>query len=126
MAALGQVLRNAATYDAGDRGARGAGPALASGRRLGQTWPATPSTRLANTHFYAGHYDTSDSLNRLVLAMNRRLYGDRHPMVADDLINLGASQFERGDYPDAEPYDRQALDITQAWYGEDHRRRRRT
>ncbi len=77
-------------------------------------------TELANSHFYAGHYDTSDALNRRVLSMDRQLYGERHPHVADDLINLGAIQYEGGHFAEAERYDRQSLDIMQAFYGKDH------
>ena len=43
--------------------------------------------------------------------MNRQLYGQRHPRVADILINLGAAQQERARYPEAERFDRQALDL---------------
>ncbi len=75
---------------------------------------------LANSHFYAGHLDTSDSLNQVALTIFRAGRGDRHPLVADALINLGASQFERGNYAEAERYDREALDRTVAWYGHDH------
>ena len=53
---------------------------------------ASSLSELANTHFYAGHYGTSEALNERVLGMNRQLYGDRHPLVADTLINLGAIQ----------------------------------
>ncbi|HEV8197609.1 MAG TPA: serine/threonine-protein kinase [Gemmatimonadales bacterium] len=86
--------------------------------------PATPElanslTELANTHFYAGHYDASDSLNRIVLAMNGQFYGERHPKIAEGFINLGAAQSERGHYDRAERFYRKALDITQAWYGKD-------
>jgi eukaryotic-like serine/threonine-protein kinase len=72
---------------------------------------------LANANFYVGHYDISQSLNERVLSMHRRLYGTRHPSVADDLINLGAIQHERGRYPDAERFYREALDINRTWYG---------
>ena len=75
---------------------------------------------LANANFYAGHYDVSDSLNRLVLDVHRRIYGERHPSVSDDLVNLGASQFERANYVEAERLYRQALEITMAYYGRDH------
>jgi len=75
---------------------------------------------LADAQFYAGHYDVCDNLNRQALALHRQIFGDRHPLVADDLINLGAVQFEHAHYPDAERYYRQALDINQAWYGQDH------
>ncbi len=117
LSALGQVLQDRGAYDeaivvqAELVGMAGTGdsPELAGSM-----------SQLASTHFYAGHYDTADSLNTQVLAMSRRLYGDHHPMVAEDLINLGATQLERGDYTAAEGYDRQALEITRAWYGEDH------
>ncbi|HET6568894.1 MAG TPA: tetratricopeptide repeat protein [Rhodothermales bacterium] len=75
---------------------------------------------LANIHYYAGHYAASDSLNRLALVMNRKLYGARHPLVADVLINLGAVQFEWGHYGEAERFYRQALEINLAFYGPDH------
>ncbi|MEO7684040.1 MAG: serine/threonine-protein kinase, partial [Gemmatimonadaceae bacterium] len=81
---------------------------------------AATLTQLANAHFYAGNYALSDTLNRRVLAMDRKLYGERHPHVADDLLNLGAIQFEWQHYPEAERYDRQALDIIRAWYGNNH------
>jgi serine/threonine-protein kinase len=77
-------------------------------------------TELANCHFYAGHYDTSESLNQRLLAMDRELYGERHPHVADDVINLGAIQYERGRFGEAERFYRQGLDITQSFYGKDH------
>lgn len=75
---------------------------------------------LASAHFYMGHYDASDSLNRIVLAQHRALYGARHPSVAEDLINLGATEFERGRYVEAERYDREALAITESFYGAEH------
>ena len=77
-------------------------------------------TELANCHFYLGHYDTSDELNRRILAMDQKLYGEHHPHIADDLINLGAIQYERGHYAECENYYRRALDITQSFYGKDH------
>jgi len=81
---------------------------------------AATITELANTHFYAGHFAISDSLNRRALEMDRSLYGPRHPNVADDLINLGAIQYEYGHYFAAERYYREALGIIRAWYGNDN------
>ena len=75
---------------------------------------------LANAHFYAGHYNVSDSINRKVLAIDRRIYGDRHPHVADDLVNLGAIQLEFSNNPAAEKFYREALAIVRPWYGNDH------
>ncbi len=119
LSALGQVLQARGEYD---EAIAVQAELVALYRAEGPESPDLGATmsELASSHFYAGHYDTADSLNTLVLALSRRVYGDRHPMVAEDLINLGATQLERGDYPAAEAYDRQALEITRAWYGEDH------
>ena len=115
-AALGRVLRERGQYDS-------AVAVLQDAVRL-QSVPGADSTdlsetltTLANTQYYAGHYATSDSLNRRVLAMDRALHGDRNPSVADDLINLGAIEHDLGHYPEAERFYREALDIDRAWYG---------
>ncbi|MDB4910418.1 MAG: protein kinase, partial [Gemmatimonadetes bacterium] len=116
--ALGQLLEDRGAYDQ-------AITVLEDAVRLQSTDGesrdlAETLTELANSHFYAGHYAICDSLNRRVLAMDRRLYGDRHPHVADDLINLGAVQLELGHFAEAERFDREALDITERWYGRNH------
>ena len=77
-------------------------------------------SELANCYFYAGNYSASDSLNQQILAMDRKLYGERHPHIANDLINLGAIQYEWSHYIEAERYYRKALDIIEAFYGKDH------
>jgi serine/threonine-protein kinase len=77
-------------------------------------------TELANTHFYAGHLDQAEALNRQVLEMDRQLRGSGHPHVADDLLNLSAIESSRGRYGEAERLDRQAVGILTAWYGADH------
>jgi len=77
-------------------------------------------TELANAHFYAGHYALADSINRMVLAIDRAVHGPRHPAVASDLVNLGATQQEWGHWDVAEGYYRQALDLYRGWYGENH------
>jgi serine/threonine-protein kinase len=118
-ASLGQVLEERGDYDR-------AIAVLDSAVRLQSVQPAvTPElaatlTELANAHFYAGHFPVSDTLNRRVLAMDRKLYGERHPHVADDLINLGAIQLEWQNFAEAERYNREALAIIRAWYGNNH------
>jgi len=77
-------------------------------------------TELANAHFYQGHYDISESLNKQALVIDRRLFGERHPAVVQELNNLGAIEESRGNYSGAEAYYRQALAVTEAWYGTDH------
>ena len=117
--ALGKVLENKGDYPAAIRTLEEA-VRLQSGRPDGLADLSESLTELANSHFYAADYAKSDELNRRVIALDRQLYGDRHPHVADDLINLGAVQFEWGRYAEAERQDREALDIFRAWYGPDH------
>ncbi|MGA8150305.1 MAG: serine/threonine-protein kinase [Terriglobales bacterium] len=118
-AALGTILENRGEYDQAiqvlEEASRLQSAPGASEADLGATL-----SELANSQFYAGHYDISNSINQRVLATDRRIYGERHPQVANDLINLGAIQYEQGHYPEAEKYQREALDITQGFYGKNH------
>jgi serine/threonine-protein kinase len=118
LTALGTVLEErgrydeaAAVLDSAVSALAGRGPSPELSASLGE---------LANTHFYAGNLVVSDSLNRLLLDMDRELYGERHPSVGDGLINLGAIRFQLGEYVAAEELYRRALDILVAYYGLDH------
>jgi eukaryotic-like serine/threonine-protein kinase len=118
-AALGYVLRNRGQRDS-------ALMFLHTAARL-QSAPGGDSadlsetmTSLANVYYDAGKYQASDSLNRLVLGVDRVIHGDHHPSVAIDLTNLGAIEHELGRYPEAERLYREAIDIDRAWYGETH------
>jgi serine/threonine-protein kinase len=118
-ALLGKILEDRGTYPAAIAVLEEAVRLQSASEGSRADLSATLS-ELANCHFYAGNLDTSESLNQKILAMDRELYGERHPHIADDLINLGAIQYERGRFADAERYYRQGLDITQAFYGKDH------
>ncbi|MCC6348321.1 MAG: serine/threonine protein kinase [Candidatus Eisenbacteria bacterium] len=115
---LGRVLSNAGSYAEAE-------PLLLESVRLYSAPGADAGERastltdLANTYYYLGRLDESDSLNRIVLAATRARLGDRHPSVADNLINLGAIEDERGRHEQAEGYYRRALDIVRGWYGDD-------
>jgi serine/threonine-protein kinase len=119
MYTLGEVLVNEGKYDQGIQ-------VLDQAVKIQSAPGGVPAdlaetlTELANAQFYAGHLDISNSLNLRVVAMDRQLYGDRHPNVGEDLINLGAIQTEWGHYAETERYYRQALDIIQSFYGKDH------
>jgi serine/threonine-protein kinase len=100
-------------------------PVLREAERLYRA-PGTPEkdladvmTLTANVHFYQGDFAASDSISRIVLEMTKQMYGPRHPNVADDLIDLGASQDDEGHYEQAVRDFRDALDITRSWYGPD-------
>jgi eukaryotic-like serine/threonine-protein kinase len=117
-AALGRLLEERGKYGEAIQVLDGAVKQMS---RSGKETPELSSalSELANTHFYAGHYDESNALNQRVLEMDRRLYGNRHPSVANDLFNLGAIQFQWGRYSQAEKFYRQGLEIDRDWYGND-------
>jgi eukaryotic-like serine/threonine-protein kinase len=119
MSALGRVLENAGRYPDAIRELEEA-VRLQTGRPGLEGDLSASLTELANCHFYTGQYPKADELNQKVLEVDRRLYGPRHPHVADDMINLGAVQLETGDYAAAEKWNREALEIMSAWYGPDH------
>ncbi|MEP6589728.1 MAG: serine/threonine-protein kinase [Gemmatimonadota bacterium] len=119
LALLGKALREAGKYDA-SIAVLDSAVALRGAADTATKGYATALTELASTHFQAGHYAIADSLDHLVLPLERRLHGPGHPLVAEILLSLGAIQFDQGSYPQAETRDREALALIQAWYGHDH------
>ncbi|HEX4770808.1 MAG TPA: tetratricopeptide repeat protein [Bryobacteraceae bacterium] len=75
---------------------------------------------LANAQHFLGNDTLALDLDRRVLALDRQIYGDKHPSVAEDLTNLGQYQEQLGRYGEAERSQREGLAIVQAWYGKDH------
>ena len=118
-AALGIVLENRGDYNQAIKVLEEA-VRLQSRPDVAEAELGSTLSELANCYFYVDRYDLSETINQRVLAMDRRIYGERHPQVANDLINLGAIQYELSHYPIAEKYQREALDITQGFYGKDH------
>jgi serine/threonine-protein kinase len=117
--ALGKVQDDRGSYDAAIKTLDGVAN-LPSASTSFTPESAAALYELANAHFYAGHYDQSQQLNERLLPMYKQLYGERHPRVADVLVNLGAIKYDLGHYSEAETYDRQALAIVQEWYGEEN------
>jgi eukaryotic-like serine/threonine-protein kinase len=117
--AYGKVLAERGSYDqaitALDEAVR-----LQSAPGVAPTDLATSLSALADAHYRAGHYDICKSLYTRVLEMHGQIYGERHPLVADDLGSLAAVQRDLGYYSEAERLDRQALDIAQSYYGNNH------
>ncbi|MCC7155821.1 MAG: serine/threonine protein kinase [Bryobacterales bacterium] len=81
---------------------------------------ATVLLGIAGAQFYLSHYKESEEINRRVIGLYTRLYGDRHPQLADPLINLGSIAQDTGRFADAERYYRQAYDIYKEYYGASH------
>lgn len=117
--ALGEVLEERGQYGEAIA-ALEAALRIQAARDSGSAEYADALGTLASTHFLAGNYALADSLHQRVLAMSRRLYGPRHPHVANDLASIGEIKQMLGSYAEAETYYRQALEISLAWYGENH------
>jgi eukaryotic-like serine/threonine-protein kinase len=117
--ALGLVLEERGSYKEAiatlEEAAR-----LHSARQPASADLAATLRELFNSQFYAGNFATADEIGARVLAMTKQVNGDRHALVAEDLINLGAVRYERGQYAEAERYYREALVITEGWYGHEH------
>lgn len=75
---------------------------------------------LANAHYQLGHIDASGVVNRRGLALDRQLFGDRHPSVSVDLYNLGTIALDRAVYAEGERLFREGLIINERWYGTTH------
>lgn len=81
---------------------------------------ATILIRLANAQYYLARYDEAEALNRQILTMYERMYGQDHPQVADPVINLGAIAKQRGRDEDAFKQYSRAYEINRRHYGERH------
>jgi eukaryotic-like serine/threonine-protein kinase len=75
---------------------------------------------LANVHYYLGHIDVSEAVVRRGLALDRRLFGERHPSVGVGLYSLGNIALDRANYVEGANFFRQALAINEEWYGGTH------
>ena len=77
---------------------------------------------MADAHYARGDSEIAKKTRRQALALDRQLFGARHPRVAVDLNNLGDMQMDGAKYPAAEALYRQALAINRDWYGEAHQK----
>ena len=77
-------------------------------------------TYAANAYHGLGQDDIAEPLHRRILSLDRQIYGERHPSVAEDLMNLGEVDKQIGAYADAERNERQGIAMIRAWYGPDH------
>ena len=119
IATLGSVLNDSGNYKEASQVLNQA-VELVSKRDPSSVELSDTLSLLADAELSLGHYEIADSLSRRALAIDRGIYGEQHPAVSDDLINLGQLQELWGHYSQAEQYDRQALQITENWYGADH------
>ena len=75
---------------------------------------------LANGLYYKGDVNESETINRAALKLDEQLFGERHPNVAVDLLNLGNIELDHANYANAEVLHRRALAISGDWYGPQH------
>jgi eukaryotic-like serine/threonine-protein kinase len=99
--ALGKILAERGSYDEAIQTLNDA-VKIDSAPGVAPADLASSLSALADTQYMAGHYDQSDSLYRRALEINRKLYGPRHPLVAEELGNLGSIQQDLGYYQKAE------------------------
>ncbi len=109
--ALGKVLEDRGSYDAAIQVLNQAVD-LQSAKGTPTPELAASLYELANSHFYAGHYDTAESLNQRLLPLYRQIYGERHPR-ARTLV------FENR-YDEAAGLLQQSLAIKERVYGKVH------
>jgi tetratricopeptide (TPR) repeat protein len=67
-----------------------------------------------------GQYAEAERLFRRVVAMDRRVLGERHPTVAIVLVNLANVLQRSGDYPGAVAIYRDAIEVKRATFPDDH------
>ena len=84
--------------------------------------PASPrtSSTLGGIARRRGLTDTAVAFHRQALAIDRRLYGDGHLVVAEVLNDLGVALDELGDLPAADSAAAAALAIKRRWLDPDH------
>lgn len=117
--ALGQILAQRASYDQAIQILNEA-VRIESAPSVAPTDLAASLSALAAAQYSAGHYDASNSLYQRLLQMHRRIYGDRHPLVAEDLEQISSIQQDLGYYSEAERLQRQALEVDESYYGSNH------
>jgi eukaryotic-like serine/threonine-protein kinase len=75
---------------------------------------------LNHAHYNAGHRQTTEALNRKILALDLQRHGPSNPLVGEDLGNVATDEANAGRFAEAEKLYRQSVEIHKAWYGPDH------
>jgi tetratricopeptide (TPR) repeat protein len=117
--ALGHVLEERGAYDEAAKLLNEAVQVQSATHEV-TTDLSDTTTLLANVNYYQSHLSAADSLFRRALAMDRELFGDVHPRIADDYYGLGLVQHAMNRDAEAERDYRHALAIKQSWYGKVH------
>jgi len=82
---------------------------------LGETF-----LNLGDAQTYLGHYPMAEDYYRRAESIHRRVLGENHPKVAEDLRGIAQVKETEGHYAEAEQNEREGLRIATAWYGKDH------
>jgi eukaryotic-like serine/threonine-protein kinase len=90
---------------------------LAILQKLGKEYPAL-LFNLGGVLASRGEYQEAISFNRDALALTRKLYGEKHPFVANALEGLALSLNSAGDFAAAEPLIRQSIKMRRELFGE--------
>ena len=104
-------------HGACDRAVERCNQARVAFRRGGDGISRATLQTLAVSYFTAGQLPQADSLYRAELAIDRRIFGERHPQAASDIMDLGSIAFQHAQYVQAESLYRQGVTIDEAWFG---------
>ncbi len=98
-----------------DRALRVLGPKAGDDPRMAPLLNSLAERRLAR-----GELDEAEALHGQALALNRKLFGERHRQTAVSLNNLGVVLMRKDDLKAAKPLLQQALDISRESFGNRH------
>lgn len=76
---------------------------------------------LSNIEIKLGNYKESDAASEKLVSLYSSVGRHNDPHMGDAFQNLGESAEARGRYLDADRYEREALKISEAWFGKEHR-----
>ncbi len=118
-ASLGEILMSRGAYTEAVPVLEGSLATLTSGKGAVDAI-SDVTTNLAIAYFDLGDYKASKTLNQRALEMDKQRYGENHPNVASDYMNLLKIDSVEGRYAEGEQYARKALAIDEKWFGGQH------
>jgi eukaryotic-like serine/threonine-protein kinase len=116
---LAYALRSLKEYDESERLLRQE-LALLSKLPGEDYWYFLTMNELAESLREEGNYKEAGTLCRQALTMHRRLLGDEHSSVGDDLHDLAVLLYLEGEYAEAEKTERQAIETYQKTLAPEH------
>ncbi|MCA9489821.1 MAG: serine/threonine protein kinase, partial [Myxococcales bacterium] len=115
----GRVHASAGRYREAEQAFR---DALAQAEAVGEEDPTATWNQLAHVLLTVGRAKEADELYAKAMAFDRALYGDDHPQVATDWVNVGRAAVGAGRFEEGLTAIDRGLDMRIRLLGHDHRR----